>query len=110
MNSPDMLHVCPAETILASAQRVWDLVSTPDMLARWSDTRIVQAPNREMIAGDRLILGVGVGHHLKVRLRVEEALRPRRLALEIRLPIGVTNHEVISISPVGPESCRVTFN
>lgn len=105
-----MLHVCPTDTILASAQRVWDLVSTPRLIAQWSDTTIVQAPDREVIAGDRLILGVGVGRRLRVMFIVEDALRPQRLSLRIRLPIGVTNHEVIAISSIGPEASRVTFN
>lgn len=105
-----MLQVCPTDTILASAQRVWDLVSTPNLLAQWSDTRIIQAPHREITTGDRLVLGVGVGRRLKVRFLVKEVLRPRRLALQIGLPIGVTNHEVIEISAIGSETCRVTFN
>jgi len=105
-----MLHVCPADTILASADRVWDLVSTPKLLAQWSNTRVLQAPDREVIAGDRLTLGVGVGGRLRVRFLVEEALRLQRLAFQIRLPFGVTNHEVIAIAPAGRQACRVTFN
>jgi len=105
-----MLHVCPTDAVFASAQRVWDLVATPDLLAQWSETRIIRAPNREVVAGDRLVLGVGLGHRLKVRFVVEDAQRPRRLALHIGLPFGVTNHEVIAIAPVDPERCRVTFN
>src|SRR5262249_2934164 len=77
---------------------------------QWSETRIIRAPNREVVAGDRLVLGVGLGHRLKVRFVVEDAQRPRRLALHIGLPFGVTNHEVIAIAPVDPEPCRVHFN
>jgi len=104
------LHVCPTSIVRAPAQRVWHLVATPVELARWSDTRIIDAPARELRAGDRLVLGAGIGHRLKVIFRIEEVSRPRRLGLHIRLPLGVTNDEVIEITPIEADGCRVTFN
>ena len=56
------------------------------------------------------MLGAGIGHHMKVTSRVEDAVRPRHLAVRIRLPLGVTNNEVIQITPIGADACRVTFN
>ena len=105
-----MLNVCPTEVVHAPADRVWRLVTTPTELARWSDTKVIEAPDRELLAGDRLVLGAGIGHHMKVTSRVEDAVRPRHLAVRIRLPLGVTNNEVIQITPIGADACRVTFN
>lgn len=105
-----MLYVCPSDIVRAPAVRVWKLVTTPDELARWSDTRIVDAPGRPLDVGDRLVLGAGAGHWMRVVLDVREAAAPRRLALRIRLPFAVVNHEVIEIVPFDEHSSRVTFN
>jgi uncharacterized protein YndB with AHSA1/START domain len=100
------------DVVRAPAERVWRLVVWPKEFARWSDTTVVEAPARagELRAGDRLVLGAGVGHLMRVILRVQEADRPHRLALHIQLPFGVTNSEVIQITPVSADACRVTFN
>jgi uncharacterized protein YndB with AHSA1/START domain len=105
-----MLHVCPTDVVHAPADRIWDLVTTPSELARWSDTTVIEAPDRQLRAGDRLVLGAGIGHRLKVIFQVQDAVRPRQLAIDIRLPFGVTNKEVIQIAPVGADACRVVFN
>ena len=105
-----MLHVCPTDVVNAPAERIWQLVATPRELTRWSDTTVIDAPDRELRGGDRLVLGAGLGYRLKVIFHVREAARPRELALDIRLPFGVTNDEVIQITPLGENACRVTFN
>jgi uncharacterized protein YndB with AHSA1/START domain len=105
-----MLHVCPTEVVSAPVERVWELVATPRELARWSDTTVIDGPDRELRGGDRLVLGAGLGHRLKVIFHVRDAVRPRELALDIRLPFGVTNDEVIRITSLGDTSCRVILN
>src|SRR5262249_22152402 len=109
MSSGPILHVCPTDVVRASAPRIWRLLTTPDELARWSDTTIVEAPHGTLDAGDRLVLGVGLGPWMRVVLTVQEALAPRRLTLRIRLPLGVVNDEVIEIVPLDDMSARVTF-
>jgi Activator of Hsp90 ATPase homolog 1-like protein len=110
LGSRSMLHVCPTEIVHAPAERLWHLVTTPSDLARWSDTTVIEAPDRDLRPGDHLVLGAGVGHLMKVIFRVLDVVPPRRLALHIRLPFGVTNHEVVEIAPIGGGACRVTFN
>jgi len=105
-----MLQVCPTDVVNAPAERVWQVLTTPRELARWTRTTLIDAPARELRGGDRLVLGAGVGHRIKVTFRVREAIRPEHLALDIRLPLGVTNDEVIRIAPLGAQACRVTFN
>ena len=105
-----MLQVCPTDVVHASAMRVWQFFTTPKKLAGWSKTTIIEAPEHELRAGDRLVFGVGIGQRMKVIFEVQHAAGPNRLALQIRLPFGVTNDEVIQITPMDSESCRVTFN
>jgi uncharacterized protein YndB with AHSA1/START domain len=106
----DVVEVCPSDVVNAPADRVWQLVATPIELARWSDTALIGAPDRELRAGDRLVLGAGIAHRMKVIFSVREVRRPEQLHLHIRLPFGVTNDEVIRITPLGANACRVTFN
>jgi uncharacterized protein YndB with AHSA1/START domain len=105
-----MLHVCPTDVVKAPADRVWHLVATPNELARWSGTKLVEAPHRELRAGDRLTFGAGFGGRLRVMFRVEDAIPPQHLSLYIRLPFGVINNEVIQITPLAADTSRITFN
>ena len=105
-----MIQVCPTNIVQASPDRIWDLLTNPRELARWSGTAVVEAPDREITAGDRLVLGAGIANRFRVIFGVREAVRPRLLSIDIRLPFGVTNDETIEISPVESRACRVTFN
>src|SRR5262245_52060636 len=105
-----MIQVCPTDIVYASPVRIWDLLTNPRELAGWSDTTLIEAPEREITAADRLVLGAGMAHRLRVVFHVRQAVRPRLLSIDIRLPFGVTNDETIEISPLGSDMCRVTFN
>lgn len=104
-----MLQVCPTDVVHARADRIWYLLTTPRELADWSETTLVEAPEREVSAGDRVVLGTGVGHWFRVAFRVRKAVRPQLLSLDIQLPFGVINDEAIRISPFGSNACRVTY-
>jgi len=105
-----MIKVCPTDIVHASAERVWDLLTTPTELAAWTGMRLVEGPEREVRAGDRVVLGARIGNWPRVIFHVREAVRPQLLSLDIRLPFGITNDETIRISPIGPSECRVTYN
>jgi len=105
-----MLHVCPTDVVHAPADRIWYLLTTPRELAAWSDTTLVEGPEQEVNAGDRIVLGAGIGQRFRVIFHVREAVRPQLLSLHIQLPFGVTNDETIHISPVGSNGSRVTYN
>jgi uncharacterized protein YndB with AHSA1/START domain len=105
-----LLHACPTDVVRAPAARIWRLVTAPEELARWSESRILDAPRRSLDTGDRLVLGAGVGHWLRVVFEVQAATAPRHLVLRIRLPFGVVNDEVIEIVAIDDVSSRVTFN
>jgi len=105
-----MLQVCPADVVNAPADRVWQLVTTPTELARWTETVLFDAPDRELRAGDRIVFGAGVAQRLKVIFTIRDVVPPRELSLQVRLPFGVTNDEVIRITPLAANACRVAFN
>jgi uncharacterized protein YndB with AHSA1/START domain len=103
---------CPTDVIDAPAARVWQLVSDPEALARWTDSKLRHGPSHAppLQPGDRLVLGAGVGGLFRVQMDVLEADAPARLQLDVQLPFGVVNHETIVIKPLSPSSCRATFN
>jgi hypothetical protein len=105
-----MLHVCPTEFVRASAAHVWRTILVPGELARWTDTRLIEAPNRELREGDRLVLGAGPGQRITLRLDVRKIIAGEQCALHVHLPFGVVNDEVIRVTPFGPDACRVAFS
>lgn len=103
---------CPSDIVAAPASVVWHLVAEPTELARWTDSVLVGAPHRPsgLRAGDRVLLGAGVRGLFRIVVDVVDADAPTRIGLDVRLPFGVVNHEVVVIAPLSASSCRVTFN
>jgi hypothetical protein len=101
------MEVCPTDLILAPAERVWRLLTTPHELAQWSGTKLVEGPARAMSAGDRLVFRAGL---LLIIFDVLDMQAPQHLTLDISLPFGIKNHEQIQITPIDANSCRTTFN
>ncbi len=102
------ITTCPTDVIDAPPEVVWDLLVQPQNLAAWSGTRLIDGPDRELTAGDRVVLGPGFG--MRVIFEVLGAEKPRQLRIDVHLPLGVINHEVVQISPVDEGRCRVTYN
>ena len=101
------ITTCPTDIITASVERIWDLLTQPEKLARWSGAKLIEGPNRALVPGDRVVLGPGFG--MKVTFEVLAMEPPRQLALDAHLPFGV-NHEVVVITPLDVGRCRVTYN
>jgi uncharacterized protein YndB with AHSA1/START domain len=104
------IQTCPTAMIQASAERVWQLLTTPSELQRWSDAKSVNGPDRALTAGDQIVFRAGLGSFFEVRFQVIDLERSRRLAFEMHLPFGIVNHEVVVITPESDASCRVTYN
>lgn len=104
------IRTCPTDVVQASAERVWELLTIPRKFADWSGTRLIEGPVGPLAAGDCLVLGFPFTNKMKVYLDVLDAKPPQELAVRVRLPFGVVNHELVRITPAGPDDCRVTFN
>ena len=100
-------ETCPTDVINASPARVWELLSDPARLG-WLGVKVVEAPARTLAAGDRLVFGPAPGLRLSWDVLSVEPLR--RLELDIKVPFGIRNHEIVVVSARGSEGCRVTFN
>jgi uncharacterized protein YndB with AHSA1/START domain len=102
--------VCPTDVIAAPQKRIWELLTDPTELAKWSGEKLRQGPSRPIEAGDVIVFGAGLGHQLTVTIEIQAVEPFRQLTLDVHLPLQVLNHEVVVISPLGVERSRVTFN
>lgn len=100
---------CPTDVVHASADRVWQLVSDPHALAKWSGTRLWSGPSHPppLRAGDVLVLGAGAA---KIQMHILATAAPTQLRVDVWLPFGILNHELVVVTPLSPQSSRVTFN
>lgn len=106
MADSDSFQTCPTDVIHSSPERVWELLTNPARLG-WVGVKGIEAPARNLVAGDRLVFGAAPGLRLSWQVLSAEPLRT--LELDIKVPFGIRNHEIVVISPLGGDSCRVTF-
>jgi uncharacterized protein YndB with AHSA1/START domain len=106
MAGSDSFETCPTDVIHTSPERVWELLTNPARFG-WLGVKVVQAPPRTLAAGDRLVFGPMPGLRLSWDVLSVEPLRT--LELDVKAPLGIRNHEIVVVSPVGSEDCRVTF-
>ena len=105
------MYVCPADTIAASPETVWGLLTDPKTYDAWADARVerVEPPGR---ARPGQVVGLsarGLGLRFKVRFDVERADDPTRdLEFRAQFPFGIRMHEHISVRPVAGGS-RVQY-
>jgi uncharacterized protein YndB with AHSA1/START domain len=100
-------ETCPTDIVHASREHVWELLTDPARL-EWVGVKLVEAPARHLAVGDRLVFGPAPGLRLSWDVLSVEPLRA--LELDIKAPFGIRNHEVVVVSPLGNDSCRLTFN
>jgi len=107
MAESDSFETCPTAVIDASPDRVWNLLTNPVQLG-WLGLKVVAAPGRTLAVGDRLVFGPAPG--LRVSWDVLSVQPLRMLELDVTVPFGIRNHEIVVMSPLGSGSCRVSFN
>ena len=100
-------EICPTDIIHASPERVWELLTDPARLG-WLGVKVIEAPARTLAVGDRLVFGPAPG--LRLSWNVLSVEPPRTFEFDVKVPLGIRNHQVVVVSPLGSEGCRVTFN
>jgi len=107
MADSDSFETCPTDVVHASPERVWELLTNPARFG-WLGVKVIAAPPRNLAAGDRLVFGPAPGLRLSWQVL---SVEPRRmLELDVKVPLGISNHEIVVVSPLSRDSCRVTFN
>jgi hypothetical protein len=106
MAASDSFETCPTDVIHAPPERIFELLTNP-LRFGWLGVKVVEAPARNLAAGDRLVFGPAPG--LRMSWDVLSLERLRTLELDVKVPFGIRNHEIVVVSPLGSDSCRVTF-
>jgi uncharacterized protein YndB with AHSA1/START domain len=105
------VYVCPSDTIAASPETVWRLLTDPKTYDTWADARVelVEPPGGAQ-PGQVVWLSAGaLGLRFKVRFdveRVDEATHD--LEFRAQFPFGIRMQEHITIRPVASGS-RVQY-
>jgi hypothetical protein len=104
---------CPTCIVDAPVETVWALLMRPERWGDFYDLRIVSVkPSGLATIGQTVFAESGPRLlHLKVEFRFTKIdSASHGLAVEARLPFGITVREDMSCHPLGPDQCRVTYN
>jgi uncharacterized protein YndB with AHSA1/START domain len=107
MADRDSFETCPTDVIHAPPKRVWELLTNPARFD-WLGVKVIEAPAHSLTVGDRLVFGPAPA--LRMSWDVLSVQPVRMLELDVKVPFGIRNHEIVVVSPVGSGRWRVTFN
>ncbi len=106
------ITACPATTVAASVEVVWELMANPTLYDLWWDARAERiepagpaTPGQVVYATTRAF-----GRTWDVTLRVK-VVNPEkhRVQIDAALPLGTINHATITTTPIDSVSSRLDF-
>ena len=101
---------CPTCVADAPVEMAWSLLD-PGRLDDWWDARTRRVtPPGPLTPGQRLVLSAGPFGMFRTAFDVLD-VDPvaHRLHALIRLPFGISNDETVTMAPLGPARCRISF-
>jgi hypothetical protein len=104
--------VCPATTVSAPVESVWELLSDLTQFDTWWDARTERiVPEGPASPGQMLYAKTSeFGRNWNVTLRVDEVNPGRhQIRLHISLPLGLINDNTITCAALDSTSCRLQF-
>jgi hypothetical protein len=107
------MTVCPAAVAEVEPGVVWARLLDVERYPEWADVRLVSAePPGPLAPGQRLrFTSRELGRDWPVVFEIHEVDSLRhRLGVDVRLPFGVVNHELITVAEAGPGRALVRFN
>ena len=108
-----VVNVCPAAVTSASPERVWQVVTASERLGEWTDAKFVSAnPPGPATPGQVISLTAkGLGRVWPVAIEVG-AMDPghRWIDLLARLPLGLENHEHLTLTETPEGGTLIRFN
>ena len=99
-----IVNVCPSATAATPIQHVWQVLTTPDRFGEWLDAKAVAIrPPGQAVAGQRIELAAP-----SFGFRVD--VGGRWIELTVRLPVGIVNHERVTLTELDAGHTLVRFN
>jgi hypothetical protein len=101
---------CPACVADAPVEVAWSLLD-PARLDEWWDARTRRVtPAGPLTPGQRIEATVGPFGTFAVNCEVLEVdPAAHRVHWVVRLPFGIVNDQTTSMTPLGPDRCRISF-
>jgi polyketide cyclase/dehydrase/lipid transport protein len=106
------LSICPASTVSAPVQIVWDVLTRPESFGQWADARVESVvPPGPLAAGQMILLTApALGRNWEVRFDVARVDPERHeIELHVKLPLDMHMEEHLSCTPVDEQSCQVQY-
>jgi hypothetical protein len=106
------LNVCPADTVRAPLERVWELLMQPAEYGRFWDLTVERVePEGPAVVGQKFI---GWSRALARRWRIDGEIQEvdaqrHQLLFRMALPFGVVGHNRIMCAPIDAHSCLVRY-
>ena len=105
-------NICPATTVAAPVECVWELLSEPALIDEWWDARTEHVvPEGSAAPGQVLYAKTAqFGRQWKVTNRIE-MVNPAKHQIQflVTLPFGTTNRQTTTCTALDAVSCRVSF-
>ncbi|HEV2215967.1 MAG TPA: SRPBCC family protein [Candidatus Dormibacteraeota bacterium] len=108
-----IVNVCPAAVTSASPDRVWQVLVDTGNLGDWTDTTFVSlSPPGPAVTGQVVNLTArGLGRTWPVTIEVGEMDPGRRwIDFLARLPLGLENHEHLTLTQTPEGGTLIRFN
>ena len=100
------LNVCPADTVSASVERVWELLSQPEHYGRFFDIHIDNVDGQKIAGWTRAF-----GKRWKIEGEIEDMDAVRhQVRFRMSLPFGVIGINRISAQPIDATHCLLRFD
>jgi uncharacterized protein YndB with AHSA1/START domain len=106
------VSACPVGEVAAPAETVWSFLAEPRRLDLWWDARVERAdPDGPMAAGQHIAAVTrAFGRTFQLSFDVVEVdAAKRRLRITAHLPLGITDHATLTVTPLGAASSRLSF-
>jgi polyketide cyclase/dehydrase/lipid transport protein len=103
---------CPTDIVAASADALWELLTRPENYDRWTGADLVSvSPLGHAQRGQRIDFRIrALGRTWPVRFEVGTVRDREELELDVFMPLGIVNHELVVLSGLDDAHTRVTFN
>jgi len=108
-----VVNVCPAALTPAPPERLWRVLTTPERFSEWNDATFVSAdPPGPVKPGQTLnFTAPAFGRKWPVTMEVRDTdPQSRWIDILVRLPLGVVNHEHITLTETKEGGTLVRFN
>ena len=106
------VSVCPTAVVEAPVESVWALLADPAHYDGWWDAHTFRIDPPGPAAPGQVIYGGGAktrwAPHVTTRI-VGVDPEKHQIQFVVSLPLGMTNHQTTTVTPLNATSCRLSF-